>query len=61
MSHPVYPTFPTEPPPEVGDTFTPEGTDQVWTFLGGNLGWVKTVVERNHQHPVWPGRIISND
>lgn len=59
MTHPVYPVFPTVPTPIVGDTFTPAGTTQDWTFLGESIGWVKTKIQLNHTDPSWPGRISS--
>ena len=58
MPTPVYPTFPENP--DLGDTFTPLGTDQVWTYT--SFGWAKTVIElqdRDTEYPIWGGRIID--
>ncbi len=62
MPTPVYPVFPSEPDP--GDTFTPQGTSQVWTYLSDEAGWTKTVIELQDRNvagefPIWPGRIID--
>lgn len=55
----VYPTFPVSPTP--GQTFTPEGTSQVWTYISAQVGWVKTKIDLqplNSGYPVWPGDIV---
>jgi hypothetical protein len=54
MSHPVIPTdFPENP--DLGDTHTSD--DSVWTYT--NIGWVKTVIIRNHADPIYPGLIVK--
>lgn len=57
MSHAPFPSFP--PTPEIGDTFTPVGTSQVWTYLGPQVGWEKTKIDLSDTAPVWPGRITK--
>lgn len=54
MAHPVIPNdFPVNP--DLGDTHTSDSS--VWTYT--NLGWIKTVVIRNHDDPVYPGLIVK--
>jgi hypothetical protein len=57
MAHPVYPTFPTVPAPDLGDTFTADGA--TWTYT--NIGWVKTEIVLTSDFPIWQGRLVYTE
>lgn len=52
MTHPVYPTFPSNP--TIGQVYD-SGASGIWEFT--SIGWVKKVIKRNDLYPMWGGRI----
>ena len=57
MAHPVVPTFPTSPAPELGDVFEPIHGGS-WTYT--NIGWVKTDIVLTSDFPIYDGLLIND-
>lgn len=56
MAHPVYPVFPTVPPPTLGQTFTSNGA--TWTYT--SIGWVKTAIVLTSDYPIYEGLLVED-
>lgn len=55
MTHPVYPTFPTNP--TIGQVYT-DANNAVWTF--GSIGWEKTKIVLTSNYPIYEGLLVED-
>jgi hypothetical protein len=55
MTHPVVPTFPSNP--TIGQVFNPSHGGS-WTFT--TIGWVKTIIILTSDYPVYDGLLVKS-
>ena len=55
MTHPVVPTFPSNP--TIGQVFIPNHGGS-WTFT--TIGWVKTIIVLTSDYPMYEGLLVKN-